>query len=116
MYMKRSDDNAQIGLNIKQLIHLCICDANARACLVTPLHYDTTQGGSPWGCGQITTTRQASAKSELKMWVKSNPTGAEDGVTPLRHILAQPTREIGEIPQPGPCRLNYFAEMRGTNG
>ena len=51
-----------------------------------------------------------------KMWVKSNPKGEENGVTPLRDIPAQPTREIGGLQQPRPCRLNYFPKARGTKG
>ena len=50
------------------------------------------------------------------MWVKSNPKEEENGVTPLRHIPAQPTREIGGLQQPRPCRLNYFPKARGTKG
>ena len=36
MYITWSNECAQMRLNMQQLLHLCIRDANARACLVTP--------------------------------------------------------------------------------
>ena len=47
---------------------------------------------------------------------EEQPQGEENGVTPLRHIRAQPTRDIGGLQQPRLCRLNYFPKARGTKG
>ena len=49
------------------------------------------------------------------MWVKSNPKGEENGVTPLRHIPAQPTKVIGGFPQPRPCRGRWVG-IFGSSG
>ena len=54
--------------------------------------------------------------NKIEMWVKSKPKGEENGVRPLQHIPAQPTREIGGLLQPRPCRLNYFPKARDTKG
>ena len=51
MCTKWSIEYAQIVTNMQQLLHLCIRDVNARACLVTPPPLGHNPGGhtmGPW--------------------------------------------------------------------
>ena len=71
------------------------------------------KGGTTPGRGWKSHNKTSQCQKE-KRWVKSNPKGEESAVTPVPHISAQPTKEIGGLLQPRPCRLNYFHKVRGT--
>ena len=65
---------------------------------------------------QLVHFRIRDANARACLVTPPRPKGEENGVTPLRHIPAQPTREIGGLQQPRLCRLNYFPKARGTKG
>ena len=58
--------------------------------------------------------KTSECQKKWEMPVKSNLRTEENGITPLRHIPAQPTRRYRGLQHPRPWRFNYLPTARGT--